>query len=176
MHGDPDHPKKNPHPIRRYEVTATSDAPGEWDSVKGYISYEVVNPACTPEDKFLGVHKMPQDVAHDVEMTRVNETTWKGNFYRDFLVDEDYYGLGVCHWDATSAGGVFVVHGGTFGSSDMLDVLIRQGPQTEFFKKSDFLEVARAHGGYGTTSTDPLVSESPDAFFPITVTVKELTP
>jgi hypothetical protein len=34
-HGDPKNPKKNPHPIKRYEVTATTDAPGPWDAVKG---------------------------------------------------------------------------------------------------------------------------------------------
>lgn len=176
MHGDPEHPNKNPHPDRRYEVIATSDAPGTWDSVKGYISYEVVNPACTPEDKFLGVHKTPRDVGLDLEMTRVDKKTWKGYFYRDYLLDEDYYDLGVCHWDATSAGGVFVVRGGTFGSSDTLEVLLRKGAQTEFFRKSDFLDATRTTGGYGTTPTDPAVKESPDAYFPITVTVKESTP
>ncbi|WP_225563045.1 hypothetical protein [Rhodanobacter sp. DHG33] len=47
-HGDPTNPKKNSHPIKRYEITATTDAPGPWDSVKGYIAYEVTNPECVP--------------------------------------------------------------------------------------------------------------------------------
>jgi hypothetical protein len=175
-HGDPKNPKKNPHPVKRYEVIATSEAPGPWDSVKGYLSYEVVNPACTPEDKFLGVHAIPQDVGHDIEMTRVDEKTWKGYFYRDFMQDEDYYGLGICHWDATSVGGVFVVHGETFGSGDTLEMLLNKGPQTQYFKKSDFLNRSLTDGGYGTTATDPEVAKHPDVFFPITVTVKESTP
>src|SRR5690348_17229322 len=70
-HGDPNHPRKNPHPAQRYEVIATAKAPGPWDKVKGYISYEVVSPKCTPEDKFLGVHAMPTDVGLEIEMTRV---------------------------------------------------------------------------------------------------------
>lgn len=175
-HGDPKNPKQKPHPVQRYEVIATAEAPGPWDAVKGYISYEVVNAACTPEDKFLGVHRMPQGVGHDIEMTRVGKSVWKGYFYRDFIQNEDYYGLGVCHWDATSVGGVFIVHGETFGSGDTLDVLLQKGPQAEYFKKSDFLDHLRTAGGYGTTPDDPEVTQHPDAFFPITVSVKEATP
>ena len=172
-HSDPNHPRKNPHPVQRYEVIATTNAPGPWDKVKGYISYEVVNPKCTPEDKFLGVHAMPADVGIEVEMTRIAEDTWKGYFYRDYLQDEDYYGLGVCHWDVTSVGGSFVVHGGTFGAGDVLNVLLDKGPQTMFFKKSRF---GGSDGDYGTIPQDPAVIQHPEAYFPITVAVKKATP
>jgi hypothetical protein len=172
-HGDPKNPKKNPNPVERYEVTATAEAPGPWDSVKGYISYEVVNPACTPEDKFLGVHALPRDVGQNIEMTRVDEKTWKGYFYRDYILDEDYYGLGACHWDATSIGGVFVVHGETFGSGDTLDVLMQKGPQTMYFKKSDFLDPSSKDGGDGFSKAYPEYAKHPDAFFPITVAIRE---
>ncbi|MEO8809334.1 MAG: hypothetical protein ABI386_03710 [Rhodanobacter sp.] len=92
-HGDPKNPKKNPHPVKRYEVIATAHAPGPWDAVSGTVFFDVVNLACTPEDKFLGVHAKPRDVAMDFEMARVDEKTWKGHFYRDAMLDEDYYGL-----------------------------------------------------------------------------------
>jgi hypothetical protein len=172
-HGDPEHPKKNPHPVQRYEVIATAKAPGPWDKVQGYISYEVVNPKCTPEDKFLGVHAMPKDVGLEVEMKRVSPDTWRGYFYRDYLQDDDYYQLGVCHWDVTSVGSSFVVNGGTFGAGDLFHVLLDKGPQTMFFKKTSFGE---SDGDYGTTPTDPAVLRDPDAYFPIMVAVKKATP
>lgn len=175
-HGDPKHPKKNPHPVQRYEVIATADAPGPWDSVHGYISYEVVNPDCTPKDKFLGVHELPQDVGVDIEMTRVDSKTWKGYFFRDAMLDEDYYGLGACHWDATSVGGVFTVRGGTFGASDTLRVLLKNGSETEYFKKSEFENRGNTDGGYGTPLADPEVANNPGAYFPISVAVKEVKP
>src|SRR6185437_13829248 len=53
-------------PQQRYEIIATAKAPGPWDKVKGFISYEVVNPQCTPEDKFVGVHAMPTDVGLEI--------------------------------------------------------------------------------------------------------------
>jgi hypothetical protein len=176
-HGDPKNPKKNPHPVKRYEVTATADAPGPWDSVKGYIGYDVINPECTPEDKFLGVHAMPQDVGQDIEMTKVDDKTWKGYFYRDLIQDEDYYGLGVCHWDATSVGGTFVAHGETFGSGDTLEVLLKKGSQTEYFKKSEYLDHSlTGDQALVSTAATPEVVQHPDAFFPITVSVKEVVP
>jgi hypothetical protein len=175
-HGDPDHPDRNPHPVQRYEIIATAEAPGPWDSVKGYLTYEVVNPACTPENKFLGVHIMPQEVGLDIEMTRVDEKTWRGYFYRDYLQDDDYYGLGTCHWDPTSVAGVFVVHGTSFGSGDTLDALLQNGSETEYFKKSEFLDRSSKIGGYGTTPDDPAVIRHTEAFFPITVAIKEAVP
>ncbi len=175
-HGDPKTPKKNPHPVKRYEVIATADAPGPWDAVSSYLNYEVVNPACTPEDKFLGVHEMPRIVGQDIEMTKVDDKTWKGYFYRDLIQDEDYYGLGICHWDTTSVSADFVVHGETFGSGDVLEVLLQKGPQTMYFKKSDFTDRSLKDGGDGFSSVYPQYVKQPDAFFPITVTVKEATP
>ena len=176
-HGDPKKPKKNPHAVQRYEISATAPAPGPWEKVKGYISYEVVNPKCTPEDKFLGVHAMPQDVGVDIEMTRVDENTWRGYFYRDHMLDEDYYGLGVCHWDATSVGSGFIVHGETFGAGDTLEVLLSKGPQTEYFKVSEFMDHSLSgDGAWVTSANDPEVARHPDQFFPITIAVKEVTP
>jgi hypothetical protein len=175
-HGDPKNPKTNPNPVKRYEVTATADAPGPWDSVKGYISYKVINPNCTPEDKFLGVHALPSTEGQHIEMTRVDENTWKGYFYRDFILDEDYYGLGICHWDATSVGGVFVVRGETFGSSSILEDSLHSGPQTSYFKKSDYGNQALVKYGpqdYSAQDTD--VIQHPDAYFRITIAVKEAT-
>ena len=175
-HGDPKNPKKNSHPVKRYEVTATADAPGLWDSVKGYISYEVVNPECTPEDKFLGVHALPRVEGQHIEMTRISEKTWRGYFYRDFILDEDYYGQGICHWDATSVAGVFVVHGETFGPGSVLEDFLRNGQQTDYFKKSEFLDRSlTGDSALDFSANNPEYVKSPNDFFPITVTVKEAT-
>ena len=177
MHADPKNPKKNPHPVKRYELTATAEAPGPWDKVDGLISYEVVNPGCTPEDKFLGVHAMPQSVDVNIEMTRTGNNIWKGYFYRDYLQDEDYYGLGVCHWDASSVGAGFIVHGGIFGVGDILKMLLSRGPQMEYFKKSEYFDHSLKGGDVWLTSADdPEVAKHPDQFFPITIAIKEVSP
>jgi hypothetical protein len=176
-HGDPENPKKNPRPVKLYEVIATTDAPGPWDAVQGYLDYQVNNPECTPEDTLLGVHKLPRVVGHDFVMTRVDEKTWKGYFYRDFIQDEDYYGLGVCHWDASSVSTAFIVHGETFGAGSILKDFLHNGPQTEYFKKSEYWDHAlTGDQALVSTAATPEVIQHSDAFFPITVSVKEATP
>ena len=174
-HGDPKNPKKNPHPVKRYEVTATVEAPGSWDSVKGVAFFDVINVDCVPRDSFTGGQNVP-NTSYDFEMIKVTEKTWKGYFYRDLLEDEDYFGQGVCHWDATGAGSKFTVHGANFTPSVELKEVPQNGQYLEYFKKSDFLNNSLTNVGYGTTATDPEISKRPEAFFPITVTVKEVSP
>lgn len=178
MHADPKNPKKNPHPVKRYELTATAEAPGPWDKVDGLISYEVVNPGCTPEDKFLGVHDMPQNVDVNIEMTRTGENTWKGYFYRDYLQGDDYYGLGICHWDTNTVGAGFTVHGETFGIGRTLNMFLGRGARTDYFKKSEYFDRSlKGSAVWATTGADdPDVTKHPDHFFPITIAIKEVSP
>lgn len=176
-HGDPKNPKKNPHPVKRYEVIATADAPGPWDSVSGTAFFDVVNLKCTPENTFLGVHVKPQDVAIDFEMTRANDRTWKGYFYRDAIQDEDYYGLGVCHWDAISVSAGFAAQGMNFSSGSLLGSFLQKDSQVRYFKKNAYGNPALVrYGAQDYSAADTDVIQHPDAYFSITVTVKDVTP
>ena len=175
-HGDPKNPNKNPHPVKRYEVVATADAPGAWDTVQGSVRYEVVNLECIPKSQFVGTHSAPEAIWKDIPMSRVDEKTWKGYFYRDLFQDEDYYGLGVCHWDGAQVAPSFVVHGVTFGSSQMVDEALKS-PRSDYFKKSDFLDRSpKPYGIQDFSAGRPEVVQNPEGFFPITVSVKEVTP
>ena len=176
-HGDPENPKKNPHPVKRYEVTATADAPGPWDEVSGRAYFDIVNVECTPENKFLGVHVKPTEVATDFRMDRVDEKTWRGYFYRDAMLDEDYYQLGVCHWDPTSVSAGFTAKGVSFSSGSVFEDFLKNSSQTEYFRKSSYGDQKLV--GIGTvdfSAINPDYIKNPDAFFPITVTVKEASP
>lgn len=174
-HGDPKNPKKNPHPVKRYEVMATSDAPGPWDSVTGYLNYEVSNPACTPKNEFIGVHLVPQGVEQHFEMTRVDEKTWKGYFYRDLLQDKNYFGLGVCHWEVAGVSPVFARKNETFASARRLDDFLKEGPQAQFFRRSDYWSPAgKSDGALPYLAIRPEVVRQPGEFFQIKVTVTEV--
>lgn len=174
-HGDPTHPKKNPHPVKRYEITATADAPGPWDSVKGYIVYEVSNRECVPRGSFTGGQNIP-NIDFDFDMTRVDDKTWKGYFYEDLLQDEDYFGLGACHWSVATIAPKFTVHGSSFTPGDALSVFQSKGQETEYFRKADFLDSTRKLNGLPYLDTRPEFRKNPEEFFPVTVTVKEVTP
>jgi hypothetical protein len=163
----------NQHPQKRYEVIATSHAPGPWDSLKGIAFFDVINKPCVPENSFTGGQAVPNtDI--DISMTRVDDHTWKGYFYRDALQDEDYFGLGICHWDTTGVGIAAVAKGVRFNSSDMLVSLLRNGASTSYFKKSDYGDASKIrYGAADLTAEDPEVLQRPDAYFTVTISVKE---
>ncbi|PPU91747.1 hypothetical protein XalbCFBP2523_13665 [Xanthomonas albilineans] len=163
----------NPHPVRRYEVIATSHAPGPWDTIKAYIGYDVINEKCVPMMPFVGVQQVP-GTGLDVPMTQVDDHTWKGYFYRDALLDEDYFKLGVCHWDATGAVIVATAKGVRFNWGNGLEPLLRDGERPFYFKKSVYGDTSFAPYGAPTlTGEDDEVVQHPDAHFQVTITVRE---
>ena len=177
-HSDPNHPKKNPHPVQRYEVIATAKAPGQgpWEKVQGYVSFKVTNVDCVPQDSFTGARNVP-NVNFYFEMTRSGPETWAGYFYRDALQDEDFFGRGVCKWGTSTVGVEFIAHGTSFTSSDLLETFVHQGPQTGYFKKSEFLNSTKnGEDALDFSSDNPQYIANPDAFFPIAVTVEEAKP
>jgi hypothetical protein len=176
-HGDPKNPKKNPHPLKRYEIIATTEAPGPWDSIKGVAFFNITNVKCIAEKTFPGVRDVPESVEQSFEMTKVDEKTWKGYFYRDSFKDENYFGLGDCHWDVTSATPFFTVNSNTFGTGSTLVTLLHGGPETDYFMKSDFKDREKMlYGPSSFTAKSAEVIKHPDNFFPITIAIKEATP
>ncbi|KGE50268.1 hypothetical protein [Xanthomonas axonopodis] len=165
----------NPHPVKRYEVIATSHAPGPWDAIKAYIGYDVINNKCVPMIPFLGEQHMPNTGLY-IPMTRVDDHTWKGYFYRDALLDEDYFKLGVCHWDVTSVGVSATVQGVRFGWGNGLEPILHDGLQTFYFKKSAFGNQSLHYPPLALTGDDDEARQHPDAHFPVTIAVKEAKP
>ncbi|MCC8446817.1 hypothetical protein [Xanthomonas translucens] len=170
----------NPHPVKRYEVIATSHAPGPWDTFEGaYVHYDVINTKCVPMIPFIGEQHVP-NTGLDVPMTRVDDHTWKGYFYRDAMLDEDYFKLGVCHWDVTSVGVGAIAQGVRFSwgaGGEAFEELLRDSPEISYFKKSAYGD--RSLAPYGAPDYSPLRPEykkNPDDFFPVTIAVKEAKP
>lgn len=163
--------KLNPHPTQRYELIATVDAPGAFDSVEGFLSYDVTNVECVPKNPVEGARNVPT-TSRSFVLTRVDERTWKGSFYRDLLQDEDYFGLGVCHWELANASPVFRVHATSFSPAFVLGDSI-EGTLTRYFKRSDYSNQALQDvAALGFSADDAEVNKSTHSFFPITVTIK----
>jgi hypothetical protein len=167
----------NPHPGKRYEVIATSHAPGPWDSFEGgYIGYDVINTKCVPMIPFIGEQHVP-NTGLNIPMTRVDDHTWNGYFYRDALQDEDYFKLGVCHWDVTSVSVSAIGQGVRFAWSGSLEELLRDGSETRYFKKSVYGDRSFVpDGAPDLDPAEPEVLQNPDAYFPVTIAVKEAKP
>lgn len=178
--------KLNPHPLQRYEVIVKVDAPGPFDSVKGRVVYGISNESCVPKNTFEGATEVPdQSYYSSFPLERVDETTYKGYFYRDQLLGANYFGLGECHWDVSSLGADLTVHGLTFDAGTIPFGTLPNGtrvlvqPVRSGFRKQDYFDKKLNNhnltGTYDPNITASAIDVDPASkgAFVITVTVKE---
>lgn len=100
----PPQTRLNPHPVRAYRVTLTlKDAPGPFRVVEGIVDYTARyrdNPARTCGYMAGGVGAfIPLSSSESFELKKVAEDTYEGIVHADGMLDEDYDGEGVCHWE-----------------------------------------------------------------------------
>lgn len=97
-------PRRNPHAVA-YDITLTlHDAPGPFAVVKAGMDYEVANPLCLPRLGGMSGTRVQATQDVPIDLVRIAPNVYRGRFHDDLFVDEDYYGLGVCHWRLTGIG------------------------------------------------------------------------
>lgn len=93
--------KINPSPKDRYEITLTiEDPPGVVQRIDGQVQFDIegVYHDCMPyADRIAGI-KPKSSFTRPVDFERKSNNTYIGYIFADWLVDEDYYGLGICKW------------------------------------------------------------------------------
>jgi hypothetical protein len=90
--------KANPNARIRYELTVRTDtAVDRFDSIRGSVDYRVDNESCVPAAPITGAHDVPTKHV-PIKLRPVGNDTLVGTMETDLLLDEDYFGLGVCHW------------------------------------------------------------------------------
>jgi len=186
--------KHNPHPKMRYDIKLTiHDAPGPFESVTGYMQHQVLDKRCVPESFFEGVRVMP-DNAVDFTFDRISDQEYVGTVYLDLLQDEDYYGMGVCHWTMTLAGVSLRTQYTSFDTSISLENIVARKPEAAYLRKQPYFAtgseptVIRDSSG-GTTYISRSISGMPigapvadyaakhrDEFFTVTLTSSEAHP
>lgn len=167
--------KQNPHPKMRYDITMTiGEVHGSFDSVTGFVQYEVTNKNCVPEDPIAGVTVKPS-TNPTFKFTRVSDNVYTTTVYADLMKDEDYYGKGVCHWAMTAVVAELKTNEVTLGPDIDYDEMASHKPNTtyfskEFYSKSDVPDLHDPGIPYSRYSTlDP---DDRSDFFAITMTAK----
>jgi len=134
--------KQNPNPKQRYEITLKiDDAPGAFDSVTAKAGYQVANGRCVPLTPGSGATIVPREYL-PLTLTRVGQNIYKATLYLDRFQDEDYYGLGVCHWELMSAGFELKVAGMTFHPAIMLNDIQAGVSPTRYFSKQTYADAS----------------------------------
>ncbi|WOB25376.1 MULTISPECIES: hypothetical protein [Xanthomonas] len=141
--GDPVY-RKNPHPKQAYRITMTiDDAPGSFEQVLGKAFYDMTNrDQCAPFDESLGMSTKPKEHALPIFFQKINSTAYAAIVYADGMVDADYYGKGVCHWEF---GGLGVSLKAT-GSK--VETAFSPSLEKEYFYKDKSKKIFFWSGGY----------------------------
>lgn len=135
--------KLNPNPKRGYGFVVTiENAPGPFEFAKGSAQYDVSNDdQCGHMNEWAGVSE--RITSHeDVALTKVSDTEYHGIVYLDRMLDEDYYGRGVCHWELTAASVTLQATGKDgetlFQPAIFTDQLIAEGATELYFWKGRY--------------------------------------
>ncbi|MBT2748315.1 MULTISPECIES: hypothetical protein [unclassified Lysobacter] len=97
--------KQNPTPAQVFDLTITVDkAPGPFLVVKGVMQYDITNMDCLPPaDFFSGVQTTPTSIFLPIALKKIKSNTYEGRVSMDGVLNDDYFGHGLCRIKATAS-------------------------------------------------------------------------
>jgi hypothetical protein len=165
--------KHNPTPKMRYAITLTVEgAPGPFDSITGFVEYKVVNEECVPLQPVSGATIAPEEKV-PVTFRREKDGIYVGTIYADLMQDEDYYGLGVCHWQVVAASALLKNKAVEFSPAIFHKDITAQHAVSTYFVNSDYTDNTTTHSAFGTTNRSLFQPESRTDLFTVTLAAKE---
>lgn len=167
--------KLNPNPRMRYEVTAViKDAPGPFDRIEGAVQYKVTDRKCVPLTPITGAAEFPEKRV-PIELHRIDDHTYRGDVYVDLLQDEDYFGMGVCHWSLIGADVSFKVNKLYFSPSLFHDDFVAQRTVIRFFSQRSYELSGTQRVDTGNAHREDF-KEDANRTFSIELTARDKTP
>jgi len=94
--------KIRPRPQQAYRIVMTiENAPGPFGLIEGSAQYDVVNyHECGKINRVAGVASRVT-TNPPIQWEKLSDTEYAATVYADLMVDEDYYGRGLCRWTFT---------------------------------------------------------------------------
>ncbi|HDS1037432.1 TPA: hypothetical protein QDZ42_000661 [Stenotrophomonas maltophilia] len=175
--------KLNPAPSKAYElVLRLQNPPGDFAIIEGVAQYDVSN-----EDQ-CGFIEPETGVAaritsqEPVTLRKVADNEYRGTVYLDRMLDEDYYGRGVCNWVFSGAGAMLKATGAN-GETRFLsflgaDPFVKGQTETRHYPRGDYPRVADLPDYGATGQQDParFRAELRDQLFSASLTASEVRP
>ena len=172
--------REQPHPQQAYRLTMTiENAPGPFGMVTGNAQYDVSNEdECGKVDPVAGVAGR---ITHlpDLTWTPVGANTYEAIVYADRLLDEDYYGKGVCHWAFKGAAGILRATGDERETRFMpamdYDEIFAGKTKVLYFWGGYYPNAKYAnYADYGDADLSKVPEEDRNEFFVITLAARKL--
>jgi hypothetical protein len=132
--------KLNPNPRMRYAITVKVDgAPGPFDRIEGYVEYRVSNDNCVPLTKVTGA-TVPPEKRVPLQLKPAGGNVYKGEVVVDLLQDEDYFGMGVCHWGLVAASADLFARKVDFSPAIYKDDILAGKTVTKYFANGSYAD------------------------------------
>lgn len=177
--------KQNPQPKQRYQLMLTiANAPGPFKSVEGFMQLDVKTPECLPPPKENGGHLWPTPTETiPFVWTRVSDTEYIGTVHLDGMIDEDYYGRGVCRWKLMQARAALKATGANretrFVPNIYPEKLIVQQAETTYFVSENYPRHPEAESedpvSDGQIDRSKMSDRQDQDLFTVTLTPKAIT-
>ena len=166
--------KLNPNPRMRYEITVTvQNAPGPFDRIEGSVDYKVANRECVPLTPVVGATVVPEKRV-SLELTPAGNNVYKGHLIADLMQDEDYFGLGVCHWTVVGAHADFSHDIIDFSPAIFKEDILKNNAVKKYFANESYTDVDMKRVDIGENSPDQYKDR--DHTFSITIKAEEVRP
>ncbi len=135
--------KANPSASQRHRLTLKfAGLPAAVTALNGSLDFEVGNRDCVPLDYERAVGGVLLTPQHSVpiEFTRSDDGAYTATVHADALLNEDYFGLGVCEWSLVSATVRFRSPSTPFVGGMDGDALIAGNTVTQHYLVRDFAQ------------------------------------
>ncbi|MDO4640175.1 MAG: hypothetical protein Q4A84_00500 [Neisseria sp.] len=177
----------NPHPTKAYRIKIKiNDAPGPLKPVgKMSVGYIAENCSYTIA-KFAGAKAKPEKDVY-TEVKQIGADEYESTIYLDAMRDEDYFGQGVCHWQAYSFAVGFKATGKpnetNFGIGEILEEILSKKTRTIYFWKRGYPYYRNDDGSVynkddmydsGYDSLNDYIAQRRNELFTMTVQIEEI--
>lgn len=174
--------KERPHPRKSHQITMTiANAPGPFGMIEGSAQYDVTNlQECGEINSNTGM-AYHINTSPPIQWQRLSETEYVGTIHSDLILDEDYYGRGMCHWTLTQARARLKATGAEietrFVPAISAEEIAAGQPVTWYFPKQRYPVSGIANFiEFGEKDPSRYKSEIRDQLFTITLRLKEVQP
>ncbi|MCC4593328.1 hypothetical protein LL974_19555 [Xanthomonas campestris pv. cannae] len=180
--GDPVY-RKNSRPTQAFRITMTIEgSPGDFRSVKGAAFYRITNyEQCTPVDPVAGAWSKQREESVPATFQKIDDKTYVSTIYADGMVDADYFGKGICHWDLMGVGMSLKASGTedetNFSPSLEKVQIVGSGAKTTYFWKGHYpREDVKNFADVGSASVEDFKESARDDLFKVTLSARKVEP